>query len=288
MKKILGVAGSKDAHFYEVEVEDLESLCSLLDYNLSCRLDETVTCEFLNKKPYTLGKYQNDIQSGRVKVLQSKIEKIDKKKSKGSNFYDDEDLDIRLGLVNVSLLYPSQIEAVVRNTFGRDNKYLMYQALNLTDLIKVANKICGIRNDFDYDATLDGKIDAVSNPSYLPYLKYQAANKEIWLNDNEGRISSDQFTNIIEVICSHISIRYLGGVNIKYEDDIETEKLKRFAIRNSKIWNMPEFRPLVNMIASVEIDRTKDIRDMNISLPDCLLDGRFPEDIKILAKKQEM
>lgn len=285
MKKILGVAGSKDAHFYELEVEDLESLCSLLDNNLSCRLDETVICEFLNRKPYTLGKYQNDIQSGRAKVLKSKIEKIGKKESKAFNYYDDDNFDIRFGLVNVSLLYPSQIEKVVRNTFCRKNKYLMYQALNLTDLIKIANKICGICNDFDYDATLDGKIDTVNNPYHIPYLKYQAANKEIWLNDKEGRITSNQFTNIIELICSHISIRYLGGVNIEYEDDIETEKLKRFAIRNKKILTMPEFSPLVNMITSVEIDRTKDIRDIDINLPDCLLDGRFPEDIKMLVKK---
>ena len=171
MKKILGMVDNNSVtHFLSVELNGIDEVCSAIDDSFSYKIDRTISCEVLNRKLYSLGKYQDDILHGRAQVLKASIVKIDKKQQK-DNFIDEVDPDIRMGLVNVSLLYPSQISKIIKNTFYDDGTYGEYKLIDLTDLAKFANKISKTKNNFSYDGTIDAKVGEFSSAGYYNYLK---------------------------------------------------------------------------------------------------------------------
>ena len=170
MKKILGMVDDNSVtHFLSVELNGIDEVCSAIDDSFSYKIDRTISCEVLNRKLYSLGKYQDDILHGRAQVLKASIVKIDKKQQK-DNFIDEVDPDIRMGLVNVSLLYPSQISKIIKNTFYDDGTYGEYKLIDLTDLAKLANKISKTKNNFSYDGTIDAKVGEFSSAGYYNYL----------------------------------------------------------------------------------------------------------------------
>ena len=169
MKKILGMVDDNSVtHFLSVELNGIDEVCSAIDDSFSYKIDRTISCEVLNRKLYSLGKYQDDILHGRAQVLKASIVKIDKKQQK-DNFIDEVDPDIRMGLVNVSLLYPSQISKIIKNTFYDDGTYGEYKLIDLTDLAKFANKISKTKNNFSYDGTIDAKVGEFLSAGYYNY-----------------------------------------------------------------------------------------------------------------------
>lgn len=76
-----------------------------------------------------------------------------------------------MGLVNVSLVYPSQISKIIKNTFYDDGTYGEYKLIDLTDLAKFANKISKTKNNFSYDGTIDAKVGEFLSAGYYNYLK---------------------------------------------------------------------------------------------------------------------
>ena len=75
-------------HFLSVELNGIDEVCSAIDDSFSYKIDRTISCEVLNRKLYSLGKYQDDILHGRAQVLKASIVKIDKKQQK-DNFIDE-------------------------------------------------------------------------------------------------------------------------------------------------------------------------------------------------------
>ena len=291
MKKILGMVDDNSVtHFLSVELNGIDEVCSAIDDSFSYKIDRTISCEVLNRKLYSLGKYQDDILHGRAQVLKASIVKIDKKQQK-DNFIDEVDPDIRMGLVNVSLLYPSQISKIIKNTFYDDVTYGEYKLIDLTDLAKFANKISKTKNNFSYDGTIDAKVGEFSSASYYNYLKDTTANKPIWLNKKERQLTSERVTDIFQCVSECLDIKYLGSSCLDDSSSIEKEKMNRFALRNGDALKSFELSPLLSKILNTlsGIEQYRDISYFNISLPNYLLDGKlYDENEKSLAKSKKM
>lgn len=291
MKKILGMVDNNSvAHFFLVELNGMDDVYSVVDESFSYKVDRTISCEVLNRKLYSLGKYQDDILHNRAQVLRASIVKVDRKQKK-DNFIDEVDPDIRMGLVNVSLLYPSQISKIIKNTFYEDGTYGEYKLIDLTDLAKLANKISKMRNTFSYDGTIDEKVDKFSNTDYYNYLKEKTANRSIWINNKERQLTSNRVADIFQCISECLDIKYLGSSSIDNYSNLEIEKMNRFALRNSDALKVPELSALFNkcLCTLSKEEQYKDISYEDISLPNYLLDGKlYNEDYKKLAKMKKM
>lgn len=196
-----------------------------------------------------------------------------------------------MGLVNVSLLYPSQISKIIKNTFYDDGTYGEYKLIDLTDLAKFANKISKTKNNFSYDGTIDAKVGEFSSASYYNYLKDTTANKPIWLNQKERQLTSERVTDIFQCVSECLDIKYLGSSCLDDSSSIEKEKMNRFALRNGDALKSLELSPLLSRILNTlsEVEQYRDISYFNISLPNYLLDGKlYDEAEKSLAKSKKM
>ena len=126
---------------------------------------------------------------------------------------------------------------------------------------------------------------------YYNYLKDTTANKPIWLNKKERQLTSEMVTDIFQCVSECLDIKYLGSSFLDDSSSLETEKMNRFALRNSDALKSLELSPLLSRILNTlsEVEQYRDISYFNISLPNYLLDGKlYGENEKSLAKSKKM
>ena len=240
MKKVFGIIYGNNAHFYEVEINNLEELISYLSQKLKYRVSDNVLCNYYDRKVHDYGHYQEDINNGRCKVLREKKLMIDKNTSSLS-----ED-NFRLGVIDIDLEYSSQIARVISGVFNTKFKYI-----DLTNLIKLSNYFNKRPNNLSYDSKIDKKVGLRGLYYNLNEIRNKTVNEEIWLNQKERKLTEKDFSKIIEKLSEKIEFSYLGSLSDVDFDDLDYDYMYSFAERNSNIYGQPEFKPLLDKIGVI-------------------------------------
>lgn len=240
MKKIFGIINGNDAHFYEVENNNLEELINYLSKKLSYKVSDSVLCNYYDRKVHDFGHYQEDINNGRCKILKEKRLMLDKS---SDSLSDD---DFRLGVIDVELEYSSQVAKVISDIFDTKYKYI-----DLTNLIKLSNYFNKRPNNLTYDSKIDKKVGLLGLYHNLYEIRNETVNKEIWINEKERMITESDFSKIIENIAEKLDFKYIGTISADDLDNIDYDYMYSFAERNSNIYEYPEFKPLLDKIGII-------------------------------------
>lgn len=225
MKKLLGIVVDDDAHFYEVESDELEKFISFLYKKLNYREKNTVLCNYYDSKVHDFGSYQSDIHSGKCRVLRSEVISKDIKKSDA--FSED---NFKLGIIGLEVEYQSQIAKTIYSIFNSNPKLL-----DFSRLIKI----------YDYFRNGEDK-----NSDYLSIYGVRKANrsKKIELNDIEKNIDMKGFSDIIAGLAKCLDFKYVGTIGVDELNDDKKELMYEIASYNSGIFTIDEFKPLRDKI----------------------------------------
>lgn len=235
MKKLLGIVVDDDAHFYEVESDELEKFISFLNKKLNYREKNTVLCNYYDSKVHDFGSYQSDINSGKCRVLRSEVISKDIKKSDA--FSED---NFKLGIIGLEVEYQSQIAKIIHSIFNSNPKLL-----DFSRLIKI------------YDYFRRGDDNALD---YLSTYGVRRANrsKKIELNDKEKSLDMKGFSDIIAGLAKCLDFNYVGSITPEDLTDDKKELMYEIASYNSGIFTIDEFKSLRDkMEKNVDVKKLK-------------------------------
>ena len=244
MKKVFGISDNKYAYFYEMDVNNIDEIISDLENEYFIQKKDIVLCDFYNHEAHNYGRYQKDIDNGYANVINTKVRHIEKKNC-GISLVPSNPC---FGVIELMITYKSQIAKVIKNTFTTDLYNQNYKVIDFTDMIKIVNAIDGITNDFTYDSVVDERLKYM-NTSFSYNKKDQTnINKEIFLNEKEKGISLDEYYSIISKLTDNMNIKLVATYSLDEEYNEEIENMKRYAIRNSKLIEMPIFNPILRKL----------------------------------------
>lgn len=227
MRKKFGIVKDNDAHFYEVEIENLEELVSYLSQKLKYQIDDTILCNYFNRKVHDYGHYQQDILNDRCKILKERKRLIEKE---NNPFLEDE--DTRIGIIDVKVEYKSQISKIINDIFN--SKYGM---IDLTKLIKLSNYFKNNNSQYNYGQS--------------------KSSKEIWINDLEKKLSKEDFKKVLKKLFECVDFRYIGSIPVDEIESPDFDYMYKIAQRNSLIFENEDFEELVNKIDSSRQTKVK-------------------------------
>ena len=155
-------------------------------------------------------------------------------------------------VVEITQEFTSQIYKTIMNTFF-DYRYGTSRMINLTNIIKLYNKINDLPNSFIYDRTLEKKDTNEMFTSELSYKnrlkeKEQEFNNPIELSDKDCKMQNDEITAIIETIFNSFSFNALGTIP---NEEPDFEIMRRFGKRNSTIMSTPFASTLTNKLQTI-------------------------------------
>ena len=243
MKKVLGISDNQNAYFYEIDINNLENIVSELYDKYYFQKRDVVLCDFYNET-HNYGRYQNDINNGYANVMDIKIRHIDRRE------YDKKIANSvpHFGVLELTITYQSQIAKIIKNTFSADFYNENYKIIDFTDMIKVVNAIDGISNDFTYDSVVDKRLKYMNTSFNYNKKDITNINKEIFLNEKEKVISLDEYYNTISKLADNMNVKLVATYNLNQEYNQEIENMKRYAVRNSKLIEMPIFNPILRKL----------------------------------------
>ena len=244
MKKVFGISDSKYAYFYEIEIDNLDDIVSELDDRFFMQKKDIVLCDFYNHEVHNYGRYQNDINNGYANVIDTKIMHIDKRNC-GISLAPT---NPRFGVIELTITYPSQVSKIIKNTFNTDYYSEQYKVIDFTDMIKVVNAIDNIPNDFKYDSVVDKRLKYMNTG--FNYNKKDAPdiNKDIFLNEKEKGMALNDYYNVITKLADNMRFKLVATYSLNEEYNEEIENMKRYAVRNSKLIEMPIFNSLLKKL----------------------------------------
>lgn len=259
MKMVFGIADEKNAYFYEVEANNnIYEIISELDSKFYVQKKDVVLCDFYDNKVHNYGKYQDDIINGYANVIDVRTMHIDNRTTGLSRINNNP----HFGVIELTISYRSQISRVIKNTFSKDYCSEQYKALDFTDMIKIVNSIDGIPNTFTYDSVVDKRFKYM-NTSFSYTKNARDVNEKLFLNEKEKDISLDEYYEIISKVVDNTKFKLVATYALEKTYNEEIENMKRYAIRNSKLIEMPIFNPILKKI-EVPIS-TNDKLDKNMS-----------------------
>lgn len=241
MERLFGITDDKNAYFYTLEVKNLDRIISELEAIFSFEKKDVVLCDFYNYEVHNYGKYQSDISNGYASVIDTNVMHIDKKNFGLSveNF-----INPCFGVIELVIKYPSQISRVINRTFKNDYGKM----IDFTDMMKIVNSIDNVPNTFDYDSVVDKRLKYMNTSFSSNVNEMTNINKQLYLNEKEKQISLDKYYNIIMILAENINFKLVDTYSLSEKYDEEIENMKRFAIRNSKLFEMPIFNSIIKKL----------------------------------------
>jgi len=221
MEKVFGVINDGDAHFYEMQIDNLEKIIIYLSKKLKYSVHDRALCNFYSHNAHDYGFYQNDINGGLCKVTNSKVIQRTKK-----TINDSEDI-AGVGVVEFDLDYQSQIVKVIKDIFCSKIKFV-----DFSKLIKLSNYYSDVKQDLKNSEN---------------FMKRE----EIYLNDVEKAMSKEEFLEIIDMISKNISFKYIGTIS---KEDIDKESMGlmyKIAQRNTALNSNPNFKSIMDSVSDV-------------------------------------
>lgn len=244
MKKVFGIADSKYAYFYEMNTnEELDRIIENLKDDYYMQKKDIVLCDFYDNKVHNYGRYQNDINNGYANVIDVRIMHIDKRTTGLSRINSNP----CFGVIELTITYPSQISRIVKNTFKSDYFSEQYKPIDFTDMIKVVNSIDEIPNSFISDSVVDKRFRYM-NTNFNNDLDINDVNKTLFLNEKEKGMSLDDYYDVISNIADNTTFKLVATYDLEKNYNQEIENMKRYAIRNSKLIEMPIFNPILKKL----------------------------------------
>lgn len=244
MRKIFGISDAKNAYFYELEIDNLDDIVSTLAARFFMPKKDVVLCDFYNQEVHNYGRYQNDISRGYANVIKTKIMHIDKRNC-GISLAPSNPC---FGVIELTITYPSQISRIVKNTFNTDYYGEQYKILDFTNMMKIVNAIDKIPNDFTYDSVVDKKLRYMNTSFNYDSKNALDVNKELFLNPKEKNISLDDYYGIITTLADNMKFKLVATYSLNNTYNEEIENMKRYALRNSKLIEMPIFNPILKKL----------------------------------------
>ena len=238
MRTILGISDKKNAYLYELEIDNLGSIILELDRLFFVEKRDIVLCDFYKNDAHNYGKYEKDIENGYASVIYKQVKHIDRG---GLALIDDSSSNCCFGVIELVLQYRSQIARIISRTFSTDFYEQNYKAIDLTDLMKVENNIRNIQNTFNYDSVVDKRLRYMNTEFNFSKNDITNINKDIFLNEKEREISVYEYGQIIKRIADNIRLKLVATYSLNETYNEEIEDMKRYAIRNSKIFEMCAF-----------------------------------------------
>ena len=244
MKKVFGISDNKYAYFYELEIDNLKEIVSEINNRFFIQKKDIVLCDFYNQEVHNYGRYQKDINNGYANVMDTKIMHIDKKNC-GISLLPSNPC---FGIIELTITYPSQISKIIKNTFSTDYYSEQYKIIDFTDMIKVVNAIDNIPNDFKYDSIVDKRLKYINTGFNYNNKDATDINKNIFLNEKEKSMALNDYYSIITKLTDNMKFRLVATYDLKEVYNEEIENMKRYAIRNSKLIEMPIFNSLLKKL----------------------------------------
>ena len=221
MEKLFGIIHSDNAHFYEMQVNNIEELISYLSKKLKYSVHGKALCNFYSHNVHDYGFYQGDISEGLCKVSNSKVLQRTKK-----TIHDSEDIK-GFGVVEFDLEYESQIAKAIENIFNSKIKFA-----DFTKLLKMSNYFSNLNADFSNSKSLMRK-------------------EGIYLNNFERNLSKEEFSDIIEKFTELLNFRYIGSISKEDLDDSKMKFMYKSALKNSALNDDPAFKNIADSINGV-------------------------------------
>ena len=261
MKKILGIADEKNAYLYELEIDNLNNIVSKLDESYFVKKKDIVLCDFYRNEVHNYGKYEKDIDSGYASVIDTRVMHIDK----GGIPINNSNYNCCFGVIEVSLEYKSQISKTINRIFNTDFYEQNYKAIDLTDLMKIENSIKNVPNTFNYDSVVDQRLKYMNTGFNFSKKEMTNINKKMFLNEKERELKIYEYGQIIKELADNITIKLVATYSLDVTYNEEIENMKRYAIRNSKLFEMEAFDSLKEKIM-FPINKDEIVNPINKSL----------------------
>ena len=244
MKKVFGIADSKYAYFYEMNTnEKIDEIIDELNDTFYMQKKDIVLCDFYDNKVHNYGKYQSDINSGYANVIDTRVMHIDKRTTGLSRINSNP----CFGVIELTITYQSQISKILKNTFKADYCNEQYKPVDFTDMIRVVNSIDDIPNTFTYDAIVDKRFRYM-NTSFSSNPSTNDVNENLFLNEKEKGMSLDDYYDIISTIADNTTFKLVATYDLEKTYNEEIENMKRYAVRNSKLIEMPIFNSILKKL----------------------------------------
>ena len=221
MKKLLGIIHNDDAHFYEIETNNLEDFISYLSEKLKYSVHGKTLCNFYSHNVHDYGFYQNDINDGLCKVSNSKVLHRTKK-----SIHDSEDI-CGFGVVEFDLDYESQISKAIKDIFCSKIKFV-----DFSKLLKMSNYFDNLNSDFSNSKSLMKK-------------------EGIYLNNVERNLSKEEFSKIIEKVIKSLNFTYVGTISKDDLDKSEVSLMYKAAKKNSGLNDNQYFKNVTDSVSDV-------------------------------------
>lgn len=244
MKKVFGISDNKYAYFYELEIDNLDDIVSELDERFFMQKKDVVLCDFYNHEVHNCGRYQKDINNGYANVIDTKIMHIDKRNCGASLVPTNP----RFGVIELTITYPSQVSKIIKNTFNTKYYSEQYKIIDFTDMIKVVNAIDSIPNDFKYDSVVDKRLKYMNIGFSYNVKDATNINKDIFLNEKEKGMALNDYYSIITRLADNMKFKLVATYSLNEEYNEEIENMKRYAVRNSKLIEMPIFNSILKKL----------------------------------------
>ena len=242
MRKVFGIADKNHAYFYEMNTNDeINKIIEQLNDSFYMQKKDIVLCDFYDNKVHNYGKYQQDINNGYASVIDTHVMHIDKRTNGLSRMNNNP----CFGVIELTIIYQSQISQIIKNTFSTEYCVEQYKAIDFTDMMKVVNSIDNIPNTFTCDSVVDKRFKYM-NTNFSCNL--DDVNKKQFLNEKEKGISLDEYYDIISNVANNSSFKLVAVYDLEKTYNEEIENMKRYAIRNSKLIEMPIFNPILTKI----------------------------------------
>ncbi len=244
MKKVFGISSAKYAYFYELEIDNLDDITKDIDKRFTIEKKDIVLCDFYNYQVHNYGRYQSDINNGYASVIDTNIMHIDRR-----NFgIPINNSNPCFGVIEIVIKYPSQISRIIKNTFNTDYYDEQYKIIDFTDMIKVVNAIDNIPNSFKYDSIVDKRLRYMNTTFRYNLKDAKNINKEVFLNKKEKEMSLHEYYNIISKLSNNMKFKLVATYDLNKVYNEQIENMKRYAIRNSKLIEMPIFNSIIRKL----------------------------------------
>lgn len=254
MKKVFGIADSKYAYFYEMDnSKEIDEIIKYVNDTYKIEKKDIVLCDFYDNKVHNYGKYQDDINNGNASVVDVRIMHIDKRTTGLSRI----NTNPCFGVIELNIVYQSQISKIIKNTFGTEYYSEQYKPIDFTEMMKVVNSIDNIPNTFTYDSVVDKRLRYMNLGFKCNLDEILDINKKQYLNEKEKGMSLDEYYEIISSIADNTKFRLVATYDLNKQYNEEIENMKRYALRNSKLIEMPIFNPILRKL-QVPLNTDKD------------------------------
>lgn len=235
MTRILPIKSDNTIVLFSVECDEkkLKDFLTSLNSRYAYKEKRTITTTMIHGKLLSAGKYDEFNNTCYVEDNFNILEHLG---------YVDQITEIVKAEIKVS--YYSMISKIIGETFQNNSKELI---INLTDLIKLSNHVCGFDNSFIFNRLLDVKsnkkgkawndksIRFFSNKEYVQYienLKRTINIDDIYLNKIERKVNYDTLKRIINNLRDILVIEEIGVYPVQNVNEDIYRILTEFGKRN--------------------------------------------------------